>query len=180
MIFPTIFLRPDIFIFIVTTILLAGLIVSDNKQWLPHLGLAMGISLVWNVIAVNEYGYNQAFYSIGPISIFPLFAWTIGLFLIHIIYTAVSTRLSFEGFLKQLLLYIALYWPILLTAETIGYYTFNIRNEAAAQYAGLPFCDCLHAPTWMQASYLLIGPIYFFLIYFASKRTPELAQPHRS
>ena len=178
-----IFLRPDIFVLITTVIILTALILFEKKHWLPHFGIAMETSTVWNLISASQYGYNQEFFSIGSVSIFPLFAWTIGLFLIYLIYNAlykrgISSRFSFKGFPQQFLLYIALYWPILLAAETIGYHAFNIKNGAAAQYPGLPFCNCLHAPLWMQIAYLALGPIYFLLIHFTLDRTFEPAKTH--
>jgi len=161
-----IFLRPDILVLILTAIILSTLVLTNKKQWLPYLGVALTISVIWNLFASSQYGYNQTFLSIGPISIFPLLAWMIGLFSLHILYISILPRTSFEGFTKQLLFYIALYWPILLIAETIGYHSLNIKNSAAAQYPGLPFCDCLHAPLWMQIAYLMIGPAYFLCVSF--------------
>ena len=65
-----IFLRPDILVLILTAIILSTLVLTNKKQWLPYLGVALTISVIWNLFASSQYGYNQTFLSIGPISIF--------------------------------------------------------------------------------------------------------------
>ena len=56
-----------------------------------------------------------------------------------------------------------IYFFLLVTAEYLAYHHLNIQNISTSQYQGLPFCDCLHAPRWMQFSYFAMGPVFFIL-----------------
>jgi hypothetical protein len=113
------------------------------------------------LIAKNQYHYNIAVMSIYGISIFPLFAWALGLFSVYMIYLYLEMVLKIHETIKKVILFIILYWSILISTETIAYHIFNIKNMATKMYAGLPICNCIHAPKWMQISYLLLGIIYF-------------------
>jgi hypothetical protein len=39
----------------------------------------------------------------------------------------------------------------------------STASRATFGYPGLPLCDCIHAPRWVQVTYLSMGPIYFGL-----------------
>ena len=57
-----------------------------------------------------------------------------------------------------------IFWALLILAEVLGYHVFEIRNAATGMYPGLPICDCIHAPPWMQAVYFALGPLYYGLL----------------
>ena len=62
-----------------------------------------------------------------------------------------------------------MFWFGLLGIETISYHILEIRNLATANYKGLPICNCVHAPLWMQISYFIIGPLYFLVLNILNK-----------
>ena len=125
------------------------------------------------LIANNQYGYNRNVMTIFGLSSFPLFAWACGLFAAYLIYSHWEHKFKFVNFIKKTLLFIAFYWPLLISIETIAYHVFNIKNLSAAAYAGLPICDCIHAPLWMQISYLALGPLYFIICELIGLENPH-------
>jgi|TARA_B100001971_G_C18205316_1_gene547206 hypothetical protein len=153
--------RPDALMIGVYLMLYPYLLLTERKSAFYHLFVASVIALVWMLIANNQYGYNREMMIIFGLNSFPLFAWAAGLFAAYLIYSHWEHILKEQGWLKKMLLFVAFYWPILISLETIAYHLFNIKNLSTAMYAGLPICDCIHAPGWMQASYLALGPIYF-------------------
>jgi len=154
-------LSPDYVVIAAYFLIIPYLILTRRKVLFYHLMVSSAIALIWMLIANNEYLYNQDFLTIAGINLFPLFAWATGLFAIYVIYSHYEHILNEQGFIRKLLLFIAFYFPFIIGAETIGYHFFNIHNIAAAAYPGLPICDCVHAPRWMQAAYFAIGPIFF-------------------
>jgi len=120
----------------------------------------------------NKYSYELGFWSVMGINLFTLFAWTIGLFgsvvLFNLFYKSNSE--------KKIIVYIIAYWSLLITLETLAYHVFGFRNLATSSYPGLPLCDCIHAPMWMQATYLLMGPLYFYLCEFLSLKKLEIIE----
>lgn len=127
--------------------------------------LSLILSLLWMIIARDHYTYNHKFTSFMGISLFPLLGWTIGLFIVYAMFRYLYHSEK-KGYLVQLLLFSIFYWSLLIAAETIGYHFLNIKNLAAASYAGLPICDCLHAAIWMKIAYFLMGPIFFVICSF--------------
>ncbi|MBR9703195.1 hypothetical protein GOV10_04105 [Candidatus Woesearchaeota archaeon] len=118
--------------------------------------LGFGMTFVFS----SFYTYQPAFFGI---SLFPLFAWPLGLF---------TTKLFHEEWAPKkysLLSFLIIYWGLLLFEEIVGYHFLGIQNIGTALYAGLPFCNCLHAPWFMQLTYLLMGPLYFFILTLVKK-----------
>lgn len=146
-------------------LLIPYLIITKRKILLYHLMVASVVAIIWMFIARREYGYNQDFHEIAGISLFPLFAWALGLFVVYVIYSHYKHVLKKQGFVWKLLLFSAFYLPLLITIETVAYHVGNIQNEVAAACPGLVICDCIHAPPWMQAAYLLNGAIFFTLCF---------------
>ncbi len=124
------------------------------------------VALAWMIIARDNYSYGFGFTSVAGINLYPLFAWTIGLFLLYIIHSYYIGKLKKQTFAKKLGLFVLLYWPLLIAFEAIAYHIFNIKNLATAAYPGLPLCGCLHAPLWMQIGYFTVGIVFFLLCYF--------------
>lgn len=118
--------------------------------------------LGWGLVFffASFYTYEPSFLGL---SLFPLFAWPLGLF---------STKLFQNNWAPKkypLLSFLLIYWGLLIFEEIVGYHFLGIQNIGTAMYAGLPFCNCLHAPWFMQFAYLVIGPLYFFVLTFVKK-----------
>lgn len=147
-----------------------------TKRWrlLYFFGVATLLALIWNIIGAEQYGYNQNFFSIFGLNAFPLFAWSSGLFASYLIYTHLEHKVFTRTpkFIPRLLFYTAMYWPALLFMETFMYHVVGLQNDATGQYTGLPLCDCIHAPWWMQLVYLFFGPFYFSVCAVLGLKNP--------
>lgn len=165
--------KPDYVVIAAYLLIIPYLFLTQRKILFKHLFISSVVALIWMLIAKNQYGYNQDFIAIFGINLFPLFAWAIGLFIVYIIYSHYEHILKECGFVKKLILFVIIYVPLLIAVETIAYHLFNIKNLAAAAYPGLPICDCIHAPLWMQASYIALGPIFFSLCYMLKLENPH-------
>ena len=165
--------RPDTLMIGAYFMLYPYLFLTARKSAFYHLLVSSIIALAWVIIAKNQYGYNREMVLIFGLNSYPLFAWAAGLFGIYLIYSHWEHILKEQGWLKKMLLFIAFYWPLLISVETIAYHIFNIKNLSTAAYAGLPICDCIHAPRWMQISYLALGPIYFGICELIGLENPH-------
>ena len=159
-------INPISIIALIYFIILFYLLFTKNKKFYD-LMISSALSLVWLFISKSQYGYNQNFTSLANINLFPLFAWATGLFLVYHLY---PLKKNSKNFIEKFLLFIIFYGIILIIAETIGYYVFNIHNIATAMYNGLPICNCLHAPLWMQISYFALGPIFYIIRFIAKPK----------
>jgi hypothetical protein len=139
------------------------LYLAISKRWKAFYYLAMAsfLSVVWVYVANSQYGYNSEMLKVFGLNSYPLFAWAIGLFIFVNIYFFLENVFEFHGIIRKLLLFVGLYWSLLIFGETVWYHVFDVHNVATAMYPGLPICDCLHAPLWMQVSYFMMGPVYF-------------------
>ncbi|MFA6410492.1 MAG: hypothetical protein WCW26_02875 [Candidatus Buchananbacteria bacterium] len=137
--------------------------VTKSKNLIYHLFLAFGLALVWTWFSNGQYLYNHHFPIFLGLNLFPLIGWTIGFLVLYSIYSLVIFQFGLKSFGAKLLFICFLYWPTVIVIETIGYYWFDIHNLGAASYPGLPVCNCLHAPVWMQIGYFVLGPIYLIL-----------------
>lgn len=164
---------PDYVVIAAFFLIIPYLILTQRRILFYHLVVAFLVALIWMLIAKNEYGYNQDFLTLAGVNLFPLFAWATGLFGIYVIYSHYEHILNEQGFVRKLLLFIAFYFPFLIGTETIAYHLFNIHNITAAAYSGLPICDCIHAPRWMQAAYLGMGPIFFTICSILKLENPH-------
>jgi hypothetical protein len=162
------------FILITTFFLIiVYLIISDRKKFFYHFLTASIVATLWMIVAKKEYGYNHDFITILGYNAFPLFSWAIGLFCVYVLYSYLEHLFHEDGFIKKFILFTILFIPILLIAETLGYHVFDIHNIATAKYTPLPICNCIHAPWWMQLSYILLGPIYFIICYLLNLENPH-------
>ena len=156
--------RPDILAIIVYLSLYVYLILTKRKKDIVYLLMSSLLAIVWTVLARNNYGYNREMIHIFGLSAFPLFAWATGLAALYLVYHDIEQIfMKNNGWLKRFVLFTILYFLFIIVLETIAYHVFDIRNVATEIYPGLPICDCIHAPKWMQLSYFLIGPIYFII-----------------
>ena len=170
---------PDVLVIAVYLLLYPYLFLTARKSSLNHLYTASIVALIWMVIAKSQYGYNQEMLIVLGFNLFPLFSWAIGLFGVYIIYSHWEHIIKKTSLLKKILLFIAFYWPILIFAETIAYHVFNIHNLSTAIYAGLPICNCLHAPIWMQISYFALGPIYLIICELIGLKNPHIIRKEK-
>ncbi|MBL7054392.1 hypothetical protein ISS05_01390 [Candidatus Woesearchaeota archaeon] len=165
--------KPDLVVIAAFFLIIPYLLLTQRKALLYHLIVAFFIALLWMLIAKNEYSYNSGFITIAGFSLYPLFSWTLGLFGLYFIYSHYEHKLKKQKFIQKLGLFILFYWPLLIIAESVAYHIFNIKNIAAAAYSGLPFCDCIHAPLWMQISYFSLGIIFFLACYKLGLENPH-------
>ncbi|NJL44144.1 MAG: hypothetical protein HC945_02405 [Nitrosarchaeum sp.] len=153
---------------------------TKRKDLLSHLILASLLASIWMIIARDFYSYNKPFLAPLGINLFPLLAWTLGLLGAYVIYSHVEHHFLHWTFIGRLAAYCSIYWPLLIAAETTGYHLLGIRNDLLAKHPGLPFCDCLHAPPWMQTSYFAIGIIYFLAAHFIELKNPHHQRDEQS
>ncbi len=134
------------------------LIATKRTRLLKYFVISIIITSIYLLIAHEYYNYGTNALMPFGLPMLPFFAWSIGLFAVRIIVEQIHAKPW-----KQFIIITALYWIVLLSMETIAYHLIGIRNIATAAYPGLPICDCIHAPQWMQVSYLLIGPGYLII-----------------
>lgn len=151
---------------LIYVLVLIYLLVFRRIADVKRMGLATIIGVTWMIFAKDMYQYVGSFYTVAGINIFPLFAVPIALMGIWVLYQAVSVFLASKSFHWRIGLFtIFVNWPVLILVEYLGYHWLDIQNASTSQYAGLAFCDCLHAPWWMQLTYFAFGPIFFALCY---------------
>ena len=122
---------------------------------------AFVISLTWSYFARDMYSYNMDFPVIFGINSYPLICWTLALTAGCLLVNHLLRRLRITRFTLRLLGTIGFYFVAVIIAETVGYHVFGVKDTSTAQYPGLPLCDCLHAPGWMQFAYFALGPLHW-------------------
>jgi len=164
---------PDFLLIAIYFLLYPYLFLTVRKSAIYHLLISSVIALIWIFIAKDQYGYNLGTLNVLGIHLLPLFTAAAGLFAVYLLYSHWEYILGRQSFFKKMLLFVAFYWTILISFETIVYHVFNIKNLSTVMYAGLPICDCIHAPRWMQISYLSLGPIYFSICELIGLKNPH-------
>lgn len=129
--------------------------------------IAFCLSLFWVFFATDYYLYENVQFIFLGLNLYPLVAWTIGLFLS--VYMFEKFFKKDRSFIKNFVFYFLFYLFCLIFLETLFYHVFGIVNLSALNYPGLPICNCLHAVWWMKIMYFLIGPAYFLLLTFCNK-----------
>ena len=122
---------------------------------------AFVISLTWSYFARDMYSYNMDFPVIFGINSYPLICWTLALTAGCLLVNYLLKQLHITRFTLRLLGTIGFYFVAVVIAETVGYHVFGVKDTSTAQYPGLPLCDCLHAPGWMQFAYFALGPLHW-------------------
>ncbi len=141
------------------------LVVTRRTNLFLHFTVASTMAALWAFLGRSEYGYNHPFLVVDGVNLFSLFGWAAGLFASYLLFSHEEHVFRLKGFARQLGLFLVIYWPLLVLAETVAYHVFDIHNLASAAYVGLPICDCLHAPRWMQALYFAMGPMFFAICW---------------
>lgn len=170
------FLRIDYVLLAAFIFIFPYAILTKRKLLFNHLLFAVIVAFIWVVVAafLGAYEYNSNFLAVAGFNFLPFFAWTTGLFGVYIIYSHYEYRLKKHTYFRRLFLFFLFFIVVLIAFETIGYHVFNIQNTVKANYPGLPICDCIHAPRWMQTTYFLLGPIYFSLCYLFKLENPNV------
>ena len=144
------------------------LIFTKRFNSIVYISISLIVSLIWMLFANDLYKYEGYNINILGLNSYPLIAWTLGLFGMYILFKQHEPS---KKFIKNLVLFSISYTIVLLFLETVAYHIFEIRNAATAGYPGLPLCNCLHAPPWMQISYIMMGPIYFLICELVRNRS---------
>lgn len=168
--------KPDYFLLFVYILIYPYLFISQRVEAIKYIILSSIISYVWILIANDLYGYNQSMLKIFGYNIFPFLGWSMGLFIVYLIYSHWEYKLNTIIFYKKLLFFTIIYWILLIFIETFAYHGLNIQNMTTSMYSGLPFCDCIHAPNWMKVVYFLIGPLYFTICYILNFKNPHIKE----
>lgn len=167
--------RPDALVMTIFLVLPFYLILTKRKVGIKQLLVSFLVALGWMLFSNSQYGYNLDIASLAGINLYPLFAWSTGLFAVYLVYSHWEETLKNKTHLNKFLLFTLIYVFLLITVETLAYHVFGIVNLTTGTYPGLPICDCIHAPRWMQISYFLLGPIYFTICEFL-----KLENPHKN
>ncbi len=152
---------------------LIHLFITRRVGLLKHLLLSSGMAVAFVFLIRDQYGYNHDYMTIGGLNVFSLFGWAAGLFAFYIVYSHIEHWIKRPNAWKRIGLFVGMYWPTLIIAEWVGYYLFDIQNIATAQYPGLPLCDCMHAPWWMQLGYFAMGPLYIIFSTLLKLENPH-------
>src|SRR3989339_1061741 len=152
------------------------LIITHRTSLFYHLLVSSILALLWMLYAKGEYGYNSTFLTLWGMNVFSLFAWANGLLAVYILFSHYEHLLHTQHMVFRIIIFCLFYWILLISVETVAYYVFHIRNVASAAYSGLPVCQCIHAPRWMQAAYLLMGPLFYVLCYFLRLENPHMLE----
>ncbi len=165
-------LRPDKLLIITYIFTIGYLSFTQRKVLLSHLAVSTIIGFVWTFTISNFYDYGLNFITILGVNIYPALAWSLGLLAAYVLYIYFENRLKCTNILAKIALFITIYWPLLIMAETVAYHAIDIKNLTTASYSGFSICDCLHAPLWMQISYFLLGPLFLILCHLLKLENP--------
>lgn len=159
--------------------LLGYLLVARRIKLLKVAVLAFVIALLWTAALRDIYSYNVNTIHLFGVNLYALLGWSLGLLVAYILYRAALRLVPVRRTWQKLTVFNVLYVPLLIAVEAIAYHVFNVVNSGTAMYAGLPLCDCLHAPSWMKLGYLIMGSVYL-LIIFAFEHVDALRNARRS
>ncbi|MEI7828720.1 MAG: hypothetical protein WCI31_03065 [Prolixibacteraceae bacterium] len=142
---------------------------------LTHLILATLMAVIWVQFAKEYYGYKYDYLKIFGMNTLPLMAWTLTL----LGWGEMCNYLRFKSKIRKFLFFVPTFWFLLILFETVAYHVLEIRNTMTGNYVGLPFCNCLHAPTWMKFVYFSMGPLFYGLSQLADRYIDKL-YPNKS
>ncbi|MCK9411477.1 MAG: hypothetical protein M0Q53_04190 [Prolixibacteraceae bacterium] len=122
-----------------------------------HLLLSTLMASIWVHFAKDYYGYKFDYLTIFGMNTLPLMAWTLTLLGVG----EVCNQLPFKRKIFKFLIFVPVFWVLLILFETVAYHILEIRNTMTSNFIGLPYCDCIHAPVWMQVVYFTMSPVYY-------------------
>ncbi|MBM3162015.1 MAG: hypothetical protein FJZ79_01510 [Chlorobi bacterium] len=167
-------LHADLVMVAVYILLYPYLFLTSRRRAINHLLAASLVAGCWYFIAKGQYGYNRDMLLVGGYTIYPLFAWAVGLFGVYLMYSYWVRLIPGRTMAVKMLFFALLYWALLFGSEILAYHYFHFRNIATAGYSGLPGLDCIHVPGWMKAAYLLNGPLHFLICELSGFPDPNL------
>ena len=136
---------------------------SRRKGALIHQFLATLTAVIWVSFAKEYYGYKYDYLTIFGMNTLPLMAWTLALLEL----CEFSNYFKLRRKIFNFLIFIGAFWVSLILFETVAYHVLEMRNTMTGNFVGLPYCDCIHAPTWMKVAYFSMGPVYYALTLLA-------------
>ncbi len=158
--------RPDYVVIGSYLFLIPYLFLTKRKNVLKHMLLATIISAVWVLFTKDLYVYSYDFVRFYGVSLYPFFGWSAGLVGTYLIFGHYRDKLENKNFIKQILVFLPIYWALLLFGETVAYYVFDVRNILTTiGNSPLPICNCMHIPNWMKVAYFSLGPLFFGVSY---------------
>ncbi|MCH8520200.1 MAG: hypothetical protein LAT82_05605 [Nanoarchaeota archaeon] len=165
--------RKDIVIITIYFLIIPYLIFTKRSQLLKPLVVTTIISLAWMGISKEMYNYGLGFIYFFGINSFALFSWSVGLFASYIIYLHFEKLFEKSSFLIKLFFFSIFYIIALLFLEWFFNNILGIRNQMTLSHPPLFICNCLHAPIWMQISYLGLGPLFFSIMRYIKFKNPH-------
>lgn len=171
--------RPDLVIFMSFYFFIFYLYLTKRRELLKVLFTSFLFSLAWLGLSKDFYYYGNNFLSFFGISIYSLFSWTAGFMAIYTIYLHYENYLKKFRYIFRFFIFSFFYIFFLLFLEYIFYNFSGVQNLATQSYSGFLGCNCLHAPIWMQISYLVLGPIYFLFMEFIELKNPHFIKKNK-
>ena len=157
------FVLPKYF-FLTTFVLMWVYMISTKRiKSIKRYAISTALAFIWVLLANNFYSYNQNFLTFFGFATFPFFGWAIGLYGMHMFFSGLDEYFKTATFAVRFLLFCFFFWVILLVSESFAFNFFNVQNITSTTYAGIKFCNCLHAPLWMQISYFVLGPLFYLI-----------------
>jgi hypothetical protein len=141
------------------------LLLTRRFDSLVHQFLATTIAMLWVHFAREYYGYKFSYLVVYGMNTMPLLAWAMAILVLG----EICNHLELPGKQYDLLVFTILFWFFLIVFETVAYHVLGLRNTMTGNFAGLPFCNCIHAPAWMKVVYFSMGPFYYGLTKLADQ-----------
>jgi hypothetical protein len=157
----------DLVLMVSWVLVLGYLMLLKRFESVLHLLLATLISTLWVHFAKDYYSYQHDFVKIFGMNSIPLMAWSLTLYGLH----QVCNNYKFRHKTFNFVLFFLVFLVFGIAFETVAYHVLGIRNTVTASFPGLPICDCVHAPGWMQMVYFSLGPVYYLVILAADRLT---------
>jgi hypothetical protein len=151
--------RADLVLIISWLIVFVSVLICKRYTSFIHLIISTCIAFLWVYSARDYYGYNHSYYSLAGINLYPLAAWSLGLYGV----SEILNHFEIDKNLVRLLIFTLFFWTLLILFETWAYHVIGIRNTSTGINSGLPFCNCIHAPVWMHVVYFSMGPVYYII-----------------
>jgi len=150
------------------------LFLTKRKSLLPQLAVAFTLSFIWIFVANGKYGYANESATLFGLNLFPMFGWTMGLFTFYLVFSHYEHLFKKNSFLPKFFTFSLFFFLLVIATEAISYHIFGIQNLSNGEYEGLPICNCLHAPFWMQLAYFIMGPFYYLICHRLKLKNPHL------
>ena len=157
--------RADLVLIVAWLVVALSVLICRRYTSFLHLIISTSIAFLWVYGVRDYYGYNHSYYSLAGINLYPLTAWSLGLYGV----SEILNHFEIEKILIRLLIFILFFWTMLIFFETWAYHVIGIRNVSTGINAGLPFCNCIHAPLWMHIAYFSMGPVYYIITIYADR-----------